>query len=192
MRSASLGWPRIGSKTACASENNAWITSVFMMLIYFYGYSRRIHYIVCFCTCCCARFSISIFDCDLVIKNLKYIFIIGVRFSIAIFARTFLHLRSSRELFFDCDLQLRSSREHFDLRANFSGIAIFDCDLCAILRSVRRPIFDCDLRANFSLDAPRSDAVFFGVSFAFGRCLFWRFFRTMRELTRLFRTPCLS
>ena len=115
---------------------------------------------------------------------------IGVQLSITIFAQNFLPLRSSRDL--------------FDLRANFSAIAIFDCGLRAILQSVRRAIFDCDLRENFSLDAPRSDAGSFGVSFAFGSCLFRSFYfgrcgngrgslgrRLFRKLLTLFLLDCL-
>ena len=61
----------------------------------------------------------------------------------------------------------------------------------------------CNLRfpssvAIFSLDAARSDAVSFGLSFVFGRCLFQTFFLTMRgsdavayPRTRLFWTLSL-
>ena len=44
VRSASLSWPLIGSKTACASENNAWISSVFLMLMETNECFRRMNY----------------------------------------------------------------------------------------------------------------------------------------------------
>ena len=112
VRLESLGWLRIGSKTACASENNTWISSVFMMLMEFNGYFCRINYIGCFCTWSCAQFLIAIFDCN----------ICGAQSLIAIFAR---FLRSYRCAIFDCGL-----------RANFSSIAIFDCDIRANFCSI--------------------------------------------------------
>ena len=101
VRSASLGWPLIGSKTACVSENNAWISSVFMMLMKFNGHFCRNN-----CMCCCAWFSIAIFDCDLwgawsfieiFAQSCKTYWRVIL---IAIIAPTFLRLQYSRELFF--------------------------------------------------------------------------------------------
>ena len=104
----------------------------------------------------------AIFDCNLAIKKIKKIKYLACNF----------RLRSLRELFFDCDLRanfssiaifaqtflrLRSSREVFDLRANFSVIEIFvrSCDLFGAQFSV----------AIFSLDTACSDAVSFRLSF---------------------------
>ena len=118
----------------------------------------------------------AIFDCNLAIKKIKKIKYLACNF----------RLRSLRELFFDCDLRanfssiaifaqtflrLRSSREVFDLRANFSVIEIFvrSCDLFGAQFSVAistqtflwtRLIRTLSLSEFFS----RSDAVFFGVS----------------------------
>ena len=122
----------------------------------------------------------AIFDRDIWLQYLwRAIFDCDLRAILTILSVCNFWLRSSRKLFFDCNLWLRYSRK-----------LLFNCNLRVILRSVQQAILDWDLRTNFrpnfSSHADCLDTVSFGISFAFGRCLFQSFFRTMPNLLLTF------
>ena len=169
--------------------------------------------------CCCAQFSIAIFECDLCgVRTLIAVFaqscnICGTRSLIVIFAARDLWLRSLWRVIFHCDLWLQYflqtrivqtlSLSDFLSRSDavFSGLSFGRCGVLNWLLTLRRGSFGRRLfRTMFlSLDTACSNAGSFRLSFAFGRCLFRTFFWTMRGSDAVaylwtwhFWTPSLS
>ena len=129
---------------------------------------------------------------------------------IAIFAAHDLWLQSSRDLrlwssidiFFRTRLFRTMSLLDFLSRSDaiFFGLSFGQCGVLNWLLNLRRGYFGYRLfrKLFLSLDAVRLNAISFGLSFAFRRCLFRTFLRTMQGSdavaylqTRLFRAPFL-